>query len=96
MKLRIHYDKGMDIPSIWNGIPASEAEDVAEHLAADFNDRGEVVGFTLERASYLLGSVPSVPDELSNTISVWPYHECQRRAVYRHSRESGNPFRAGQ
>ncbi len=66
MKLRIHYDKEMDIPSIWNGIPASEAEDVAEHLAADFNDRGEVVRFTLEHVSDLPGSVPSVPDELTN------------------------------
>ena len=71
MKLRIHYDKGMDIPSIWNGIPASEAEeDVAEHLVADFNDRGEVVRFTLEHVSDLLGSAPSVPDELSNLITL--------------------------
>ena len=60
MKLKICYDKDTDTLSIWNGIPASEAEDVAEHLVADFNDAGQVVGFTLERASELLGTVPSI------------------------------------
>ncbi len=62
MKPKIHYDRETDTLSIWNGIPASEAEDVAEHLVADFDDAGEVVGFTLERASELLGTVPSIPD----------------------------------
>ena len=61
MKPKIYYDKDTDILSIWNGIPASEAEDVAEHLVADFNEKGEVVGFTMERASELLGAVPSIP-----------------------------------
>ena len=54
MKPKIYYDKDTDTLSIWNGIPASEAEDVAEHLVADFNDEGEVVGFTLEHAADLL------------------------------------------
>ena len=61
MKPKIYYDRETDTLSIWNGIPASEAEDVAEHLVADFNDEGNVVGFTLEHASELLGAVPSVP-----------------------------------
>lgn len=62
MKPKIYYDRETDILSIWNGIPASEAEDVAEHLVADFNEKGEVVGFTMERASELLGVVPSIPN----------------------------------
>ena len=60
MKPKIYYDRETDILSIWNGIPASEAENVAEHLIADFNEKGEVVGFTMERASELLGVVPSI------------------------------------
>ena len=55
MKPKIYYDKDTDTLSIWNGIPASEVEDVADHLIADFDDAGEVVGFTLERAYELLG-----------------------------------------
>ena len=62
MKPKIYYDRETDILSIWNGIPASEAEDVAEHLVADFNEKGEVVGFTMECASELLGVVPSIPN----------------------------------
>ncbi|MXY22753.1 MAG: DUF2283 domain-containing protein [Dehalococcoidia bacterium] len=61
MRLKVYYDKDTDILSLWNGRPASEADDVAEHLVADFDDDGEVVGFTLEHASELLGTIPSVP-----------------------------------
>ncbi|MCY4654566.1 MAG: DUF2283 domain-containing protein [Dehalococcoidia bacterium] len=61
MKLKVFYDKDTDILSLWNGRPASEADDVAEHLVADFDDDGEVVGFTLEHASELLGEIPAVP-----------------------------------
>ncbi len=73
MKPKIHYDADTDTLSIWNGTPASEAEDVAEHLVADFNNAGEVVGFTLEHASELLGVVPSIPsspDQCSKSKSV--------------------------
>ena len=62
MRPKIYYDRDTDTLSIWNGVPASEAEDVAENLVADFNDAGEVVGFTLEHASELLGAVPSIPN----------------------------------
>ena len=62
MKPKIYYDKDTDTLSIWNGIPASEAEDVAEDLVVDFSDEGQVVGFTLEHAAELLGAVPSIPD----------------------------------
>ena len=62
MKPKIYYDRDTDTLSVWNGIPASEAEDVAENLIADFSDKGEVVGFTLERASEFLGTVPSIPN----------------------------------
>ena len=54
MKLQVHYDKETDTLSLWNGSPASEADDVAENLVVDFDDEGEVVGFTLEHASELL------------------------------------------
>ena len=69
MKPKIYYDSETDILSIWNGIPASEAEDIAENLVANFDDVGQVVGFTLEHASELLGAVPSIPnnsDQCSN------------------------------
>ena len=62
MKPKIYYDRETDTLSIWNGIPASEAEDLAEYLVADFDDGGKVVGFTLEHASELLGAVPSIPN----------------------------------
>ena len=63
MKLKVFYDKDTDILSLWNGRPASEADDVAEHLVADFDDDGEVVGFTLEHASELLRAHLSDGDE---------------------------------
>lgn len=55
MKLNIYYDSETDTLSLWNGHPASEADDVAEYLVADFNGEGDVVGFTLEHAAELLG-----------------------------------------
>ena len=54
MKLDIFYDAETDTLSLWNGVPASEAADVAEHLVADFDDDGDVVGFTLEHAGEVL------------------------------------------
>ena len=38
MKLKIYYDSETDTLSLWNGHPASEADDVAENLVADFSD----------------------------------------------------------
>ena len=63
MEPKVYYDRETDTLSIWNGIPSSEAEDVAENLVADFDDAGQVVGFTLEHASELLGVVPFVGEE---------------------------------
>ena len=54
MKLNIYYDAETDTLSLWNGVPASEGEDVAEHLVADFDNDGNVVGFTLEHAGKVL------------------------------------------
>ena len=54
MKLHIYYDAETDTLSLWNGVPASEGEDVAEHLVADFDNDGNVVGFTLEHAGKVL------------------------------------------
>ena len=54
MKLNIYYDAETDTLSLWNGVPASEGEDVAEHLVADFDNDGNVVGFTLEHAGETL------------------------------------------
>ena len=61
MKLDIYYDPETDTLSLWNGRPASEGADVAENLVADFDDDGEVVGFTLDHASELLSSILDAP-----------------------------------
>ena len=61
MKLDIYYDSETDTLSLWNGRPASEGADVAENLIVDFGRDGEVVGFTLDHAAELLGSVLSMP-----------------------------------
>jgi uncharacterized protein YuzE len=58
MKLSIYYDSETDTLSLWNGQPADEGADVADNLTVDLNADGDVVGFTLEHASQLLGSVP--------------------------------------
>ena len=57
MKLSVYYDSETDTLSLWNGRPAREGADVADNLIADFDSEGEVVGFTLEHAAELLGSV---------------------------------------
>lgn len=57
MKLNIYYDLETDTLSLWNGQPADEGADVAEHLTVDLSADGDVVGFTLEHASQLLESV---------------------------------------
>ena len=57
MRLYSHYDSETDTLSLWNGRPASEGADVADNLTADFDAEGELVGFTLEHATELLGSV---------------------------------------
>ena len=61
MKLDIYYDSETDTLSLWNGRPATEGADVAENLVADFDDDGEVVGFTLDHASELLASILNAP-----------------------------------
>jgi uncharacterized protein YuzE len=55
--LNVYYDRETDTLSLWNGRPASEGADVADNLTADFDAEGEVVGFTLEYAVDVLGSV---------------------------------------
>ena len=65
MKSNIYYDANTDTLSLWNGIPASEAEDISEHLVADFDDNGQVVGFTLEHAGEVLKADLSVLGILS-------------------------------
>ena len=54
MKLRVSYYKDTDTLSLWNGEPASEADDVADNLIVDYDAAGDVVGFTLEHAAKLL------------------------------------------
>ena len=61
MKLNVYYDGETDTLSLWNGKPAGEGADVAENLTADFDAEGEVVGFTLERASETLKAVGARP-----------------------------------
>ena len=40
--------------------PAAEAEEVAEDVIIDFDSDGNVVGFTIEHASRLLSTIPSI------------------------------------
>ena len=54
MKLRISYYSDTDTLSLWNGVPASAADDVAENLIVDYDAAGEAVGFTLDHAAELL------------------------------------------
>lgn len=54
MKLRIAYYSDTDTLSLWNGEPASAADDVAENLIVDYDAAGEAVGFTLDHAAELL------------------------------------------
>ena len=54
MKLRIAYYSDTDTLSLWNGEPASEADDVAENLIVDYDAAGDAVGFTLDHAAELL------------------------------------------
>ena len=53
-KLTVHYDAETDTLSLRCGVAVRESEDVAEHLIADFDDDGDVVGFTLEHAGEVL------------------------------------------
>ena len=61
VKLNVYYDSETDTLSLWNGKPASEGADVAENLTVDFDAEGEVVGFTLERASEMLKAMRGRP-----------------------------------
>ena len=54
MKLRISYYGDTDTLSLWNGEPASAADDVAENLIVDYDAAGDAVGFTLDHAAELL------------------------------------------
>ena len=70
MKLDICYDSETDTLSLWNGRPASEGADVAENLIAEFDDEGEVVGFTIDHAAELLNSVlPKISDQSPPVVS---------------------------
>ena len=54
MKLRISYYGDTDTLSLWNGEPASAADDVADNLIVDYDAAGDAVGFTLDHAAELL------------------------------------------
>ena len=68
MKLSIYYDPETDTLSLWNGRAASDGDDVADNLTADFDDEGDVVGFTLDHAAELLGPVLSAHFEPSAAV----------------------------
>ena len=53
MKLQLSYFEDTDTLSIWNGEPASEADDVARNLLIDLDASGSPVGLTLEHAADL-------------------------------------------
>lgn len=54
MQLRIAYYDDTDTLSLWNGAPASAADDVADNLIVDYDAAGDAVGFTLDHAAELL------------------------------------------
>ena len=54
MQLRIAYYGDTDTLSLWNGAPASAADDVADNLIVDYDAEGDAVGFTLDHAAELL------------------------------------------
>lgn len=54
MKLQIAYYGDTDTLSLWNGAPASAADDVADNLIVDYDAAGDVVGFTIDHAAELL------------------------------------------
>lgn len=67
MKLRISYYGDTDTLSLWNGEPASAADDVADNLIVDYDAAGDAVGFTIDHAAELLLPIlsaarPAVPD----------------------------------
>ncbi len=61
MKLQVAYFEDTDTLSLWNGQPASHADDVSENLIVDYNGAGEAVGFTLEHAAELLLPILASP-----------------------------------
>ena len=71
MKLDIYYDRETDTLSLWNVRPASEGTDVAENLIAEFDDEGEVVGFTLDHAAELLGSTLHQQHEIGQRVEAY-------------------------
>ena len=54
--LLIDYLPNSDTLRLWNGRPASREQVVADTLLAQFDEEGEAVGFTLERAAGQLKS----------------------------------------
>lgn len=54
MQLRISYYGDTDTLSLWNGAPASAADDGADHLIVDYDAVGDALGFTLDHAAELL------------------------------------------
>jgi uncharacterized protein YuzE len=67
VKLKIDYCKDTDTLSLWNGEPASHADDVADNLTADYDSRGDAVGFTLENAAELLLPILAAAKESTKT-----------------------------
>jgi uncharacterized protein YuzE len=49
--LLIEYNPVSDTLRLWNGREVSDQQSVADSLAADFDGSGEVIGFTLKRAT---------------------------------------------
>ena len=53
-KLDIFYDPETDILSVWNQVPAMDADDLCEYVTVDYDYDGKVVGFTIEHAAELI------------------------------------------
>ena len=81
MKLRVSYYEDTDTLSLWNGEPASEADDVAENLIVDYDAEGDAVGFTLEHAAELLLPVLQAAAQSSDKASDQPKQSGEASAM---------------
>ena len=86
MKLQISYFEDTDTLSIWNGVPAWSADDVAENLTIDLTASGSPVGLTLEHAAELslpelLGAtaLPELKNDFSSNSHPSPVEISERR-----------------
>ena len=88
MSIDVQYFADSDALSLWTGAPAAEAEEIAEGVIVDFDAEGNVVGFTLERASALLQPML----DAARKASQWSQRPAAAPRPKRHSEPSDKRF----